>query len=316
MDDDAEESKPRQGCVDACLGRSASLSPEEVYAERLKKKQKKLKPGEEARKRFYFRLDKIVSTFDQKMDEAFLEFEFGGQYQEKTTDGDNTVTAFRTIKGPDGKDTKEEYQKRVVVKKVEVLKPRAAIYFTRMKRGIKPKTDIAFHDRQNKTRHEGDCAIALHAAEWCTHCCVLACLCACVDSFEGYWEGPYSDLARESLTIRLWYGGGYTSQNTLVGKGSEKLSLVVDSKMDREVRLNKYVPGAGLSTRKETMARIRYKLEFQEDYPYNILFKNWGVRTHTRTRSHHAARSATRICSLCLCVSLCPVEPSRGAHLP
>lgn len=147
MDDDHDAAKPKQGCVDACLGRSATLSPEEAFQLRLKKKQKRLKPGEEPRKRFYFRLDKIVCTFDQKMEQAFLEFEVGGQYQEKEADGENTVTAFRTVKGPDGKDTKEEYQKRVTIKKVEVIKPRANMFFTRMKRNVKAKTDIAFHDR-------------------------------------------------------------------------------------------------------------------------------------------------------------------------
>lgn len=138
----------------------------------------------------------------------------------------------------------------------------------------------------------------------------------CVDSFEGYWEGPYSDLTREFLTIRLWYGGGFTSQNTLVGKGSEKLSLVVDSKMDREVRLNKYVPGAGLSTRKETMARIRYKLEFQEDYPYNILFKNWQVRHNTTHARIHTAPDHSQLLILLLFAVLlsfsCIVVKSRS----
>ena len=39
--------------------------------------------GEGDEKEFYFRLDKVVCTFESAFDKIFLEFEFGGKFKEE-----------------------------------------------------------------------------------------------------------------------------------------------------------------------------------------------------------------------------------------
>jgi hypothetical protein len=184
-------------------------------------------------KRFYFRLDKIGAQFEMALDGAFFEFEFGGIYSTENIDTGETITKKRTEKGPDGTgDTEIEYQ---VVKKIKVSKPRSATFFTRVRTNIKSKARVTMHNQ----------------------------------NFEGYWEGSYAELAKECVTIRLWHYGGMGEPNHLIGVGKELLSSIVASKIDRELKVLKYIPGSN-TFRKETLARITFKLEFQE----------LGIETH------------------------------------
>jgi len=255
MDDGGAEGE--SGCVDRCWPLSlrgsgsnggtspftSSSSPVGVKVKHKSRARRKTRPGEEPIKRFYFRIDKVECNFDMALDQCFLEFEVGGVRKDETIETGDTKTKMKKVKDAQGNETTQEVQEIVKQRRVQILKPRADSFFTRVKVNIKAKQSTVFHDT----------------------------------CFEGYWEGPYSDLKREYLTVKLWHLGGAFAPNQLIGQNSEKLQEVVASKMDREMRILKYVPGA-IAYRKETMARLRYKFEFQEDYEYTIRFKDWELR--------------------------------------
>lgn len=238
-----------------------------------------------AEKEFFFRIDKIIATFESKLNGIFLEFEFGGKFLEARTETAIEKKVKKKTKDASGNVIEREVVEAEYKRVTRVYKEQAANYFTRMKNDIKPKQPITFHDH----------------------------------SFEGIWNGTYEDLKKEFLTIKVWQKITF-GPNVLLGKVSETFSNIVSDKIERELRVTKYIPGAVYTSRRgkvmiylnivflchciiflnstlifsvalflslvflyyfvsiELVCYVSFKCEFQEKFSYNIDFRDWEMR--------------------------------------
>mmetsp|Transcript_2851 Transcript_2851/g.5435 ORF Transcript_2851/g.5435 Transcript_2851/m.5435 type:complete len:1311 (-) Transcript_2851:114-4046(-) len=210
--------------------------------------QNKKKKNQEIRK-FQFSLGNIRIKFLRKLNigEIFLEFEIGGQRVEVESKDEVEEKKLKKVNKGAGGDKPETLEVTLVEpkKEIRILRKPAKRYYSRVvKVSIAGDSDEPIYFRNH--------------------------------SVSGEWEGSYSNLENDKLTVRVWRNIGTAGPNVLIGEGEELLRKIAQGSVDREVIVYKRRETQEIPT--EAVCLATFKLEFEELFEFKLVFEDWEMR--------------------------------------
>lgn len=241
-----------KGAVDEEEKKRIEEEKKEKEDEKKKEKEDEAEPvDEESKERsFRFGITSISVECETKMENLFVEFEFGGQCVDYEIEDTIEKVKIKKIKKPDGGVEEKEMTEVVNLKQIRVKRAPTTRYFSFMKKSIKAKMS-------EKLMY---------------------------DSVGGTWAGSYADLKKEKLVIRVW-SARLASMNQLYGEAKEDFYEVADSKVDRQVNIRK----KGKGSRDEIVCVVKFKFELQEYFNFVLKFQSWEAefknKAHRMRRS-------------------------------